>query len=582
MPPQPYLILVIDDEVEIQRLVRQRFRRKIQAGELNFQFAQNGIEAWDILQDSDDIDMILTDIRMPEMDGLTLIEKLNELDTPLKAVVVSAYGDMQNIRTAMNRGAYDFITKPINFKDLDDTINKTLDAVSAMRAEQQQLQDSLSALQYMAYSDLLTGLSNRYGLMQQLNQYLTEKQTQTKEFALFMLDIERYSIIKSGFGPSVSTQLINEFARRLTQAPIPIVPARIEANIFAILWPAMPQLETLAEKVNALHQLLSAPFQLEEISISSKTRIGIALSNLPYTKPEDFLQAADTALQVARQKKGHTVTVFDMDMQTKAARRFKLEVELQEAIETQRLSLRYQPIFRLDTQAIVSFEALVRWEHPTNGIISPNDFIPLAEETGLIIPLGEWVLTEACQQIKRWQTQFGANSPAYVTINLSNFQLQSPSLLACVDKILSTSELTGQSIRFEITESVLMENSETVATLIKQLNERNIQLLIDDFGTGYSSLTCLQLLPINGLKIDRTFISDIDTNSKNFDITAIILLLAEQLGLEVVAEGLEKEEHIDILRSLSCQYGQGYLVSRPLSTMDATNLIARQSISVAD
>ncbi|MEM7793545.1 MAG: EAL domain-containing protein [Cyanobacteria bacterium P01_C01_bin.118] len=582
MPPQPYLILVIDDEVEIQRLVRQRFRRKIQAGELNFQFAQNGIEAWDILQDSDDIDMILTDIRMPEMDGLTLIEKLNELDTPLKAVVVSAYGDMQNIRTAMNRGAYDFITKPINFKDLDDTINKTLDAVSAMRAEQQQLQDSLSALQHMAYSDLLTGLSNRYGLMQQLNQYLTEKQTQTKEFALFMLDIERYSIIKSGFGPSVSTQLINEFARRLTQAPIPIVPARIEANIFAILWPAMPQLETLAEKVNALHQLLSAPFQLEEISISSKTRIGIALSNLPYTKPEDFLQAADTALQVARQKKGHTVTVFDMDMQTKAARRFKLEVELQEAIETQRLSLRYQPIFRLDTQAIVSFEALVRWEHPTNGIISPNDFIPLAEETGLIIPLGEWVLTEACQQIKRWQTQFGANSPAYVTINLSNFQLQSPSLLACVDKILSTSELTGQSIRFEITESVLMENSETVATLIKQLNERNIQLLIDDFGTGYSSLTCLQLLPINGLKIDRTFISDIDTNSRNFDITAIILLLAEQLGLEVVAEGLEKEEHIDILRSLSCQYGQGYLVSRPLSTMDATNLIARQSISVAD
>lgn len=582
MPPQPYLILVIDDEVEIQRLVRQRFRRKIQAGELNFQFAQNGIEAWDILQDSDDIDMILTDIRMPEMDGLTLIEKLNELDTPLKAVVVSAYGDMQNIRTAMNRGAYDFITKPINFKDLDDTINKTLDAVSAMRAEQQQLQDSLSALQHMAYSDLLTGLSNRYGLMQQLNQYLTEKQTQTKEFALFMLDIERYSIIKSGFGPSVSTQLINEFARRLTQAPIPIVPARIEANIFAILWPAMPQLETLAEKVNALHQLLSAPFQLEEISISSKTRIGIALSNLPYTKPEDFLQAADTALQVARQKKGHTVTVFDMEMQTKAARRFKLEVELQEAIETQRLSLRYQPIFRLDTQAIVSFEALVRWEHPTNGIISPNDFIPLAEETGLIIPLGEWVLTEACQQIKRWQTQFGANSPAYVTINLSNFQLQSPSLLACVDKILSTSELTGQSIRFEITESVLMENSETVATLIKQLNERNIQLLIDDFGTGYSSLTCLQLLPINGLKIDRTFISDIDTNSRNFDITAIILLLAEQLGLEVVAEGLEKEEHIDILRSLSCQYGQGYLVSRPLSTMDATNLIARQSISVAD
>ena len=582
MTSKPYLILVIDDEVEIQRLMEQRFRRKIQTGELNFQFAQNGLEAWKILQNSDDIDMILTDIRMPEMDGLTLLEKLNELDTPLKAVVVSAYGDTQNIRTAMNHGAYDFITKPIDFQDLDNTINKTLEAVAAMRIEQQQLQDSLKALQHMAYSDLVTGLPNRYGLLKQINQCLREKQNQANEFALFMIDIERYSIIKSGLGPNVSTRLINEVARRLTRASMSITPARIEANVFAVLWPSLTELETVNEKVNELHQLLSEPFQLKEISISSKTLIGIALSNLPYTEPEDFLQAADTALQIARQKKGQAVTVFDIDMQTTATARLNLEIELQEAIETHKLLLQYQPIFHLDTRTIVSFEALVRWKHPTKGIISPNDFIPLAEETGLIVPLGEWVIAAACHQLKHWQTQFGENSPAYITINLSNLQLQNPLLLACIDRHLNTLELDGQALRFEITESVLMENSEMVTELMAQLDKRKIRLLIDDFGTGYSSLAYLQMLPISGLKIDRTFISDIDTNSKNLDITTIILILAEQLELEVVAEGIEKEEHIDILRSLSCQYGQGNVLSRPLSTMDATDLIASQSMSLTD
>ncbi|MEM9006470.1 MAG: response regulator, partial [Cyanobacteria bacterium P01_F01_bin.86] len=215
MKDRPYMILVIDDEAEIQRLVQQRFRKKIKTGELNFRFAQNGLEAFQLLQNTDnanDIDMILTDIRMPEMDGLTLLEKLEELDSPLKAVVVSAYGDMKNIRTAMNRGAFDFVTKPIDFKDLDATITKTLTFVTRLREQQEQLQTTLDILQNLASYDLLTGLSNRHRLLEQVAQSIETKKTQRREFALLMLDIERYSMIKSGFGHEMSDRLIVEVA----------------------------------------------------------------------------------------------------------------------------------------------------------------------------------------------------------------------------------------------------------------------------------------------------------------------------------------------------------------------------------
>ncbi len=572
------MILVIDDEAEIQRLVQQRFRKKIQTSELNFRFAQNGAEAFEMLQNSDDIDMILTDIRMPEMDGLTLLERLEELDSPLKAVVVSAYGDMKNIRTAMNRGAFDFVTKPIDFKDLDATITKTLNFVSHLREQQEQLQKTLKTLQNLASYDLLTGLSNRHRLLQQVAGSIEAKQTQGEEFALLMLDIERYSIIKSGFGHEMSDRLIVEVARRLEQdVNSSIFPARIEANVFAILWPSLANLSNIQDQVAQLLQLLGSSFQLDEITVSTTTRIGVSLSDLPYTQPEAFVQAADTALQIARQQKSNSLVIFNMQMQEAAIQRLNLEVELQKAIEAEQLTLYYQPIFQLDTQEVVSFEALVRWQTPAKGLISPVEFIPLAEETGLIVPLGEWVLAEACRQLERWQGQFGTASPARVSVNLSSLQLQNPTLLPYIDKSLAAANLTGNVLTLEITESVLMENVEKTKGLLAQLRERNIKLSIDDFGTGYSSLAYLQKLPIDTLKVDASFIKDIEVNPTNLDITLTIISLARQLNLEVVAEGLEKTEHLDILRSLSCRYGQGFVFSRPLDAESATAFIAGQN-----
>ena len=546
---------------------------------MGFQFAQNGVEALQILQESNErIDMVLTDIRMPEMDGLTLLSNLAELETPLKAVVISAYGDMKNIRTAMNRGAFDFLTKPIDFEDLEITINKTLACVARVREQKQKLQEALDRLHNLVFYDQLTGLHSYNWLLQKVAQSIEAKNNEGNGFALLMLDIERYSIIKSGFGHALSDRLIIEVARRLEQAAdSSTIPVRIGENVFAILWHSLNTLNEVQDRVEQLRHLLESPFQLDEIIVSSTTHMGVALSDLPYTQPEAFFQAADTAIQLARQRNNNNLVVFDIQMQETAIQRLSLEVELQKAIDAEQLSLYYQPIFQLDTRKIVGFEVLARWQHPSQGQISPVKFIPLAEETGLIVPLGEWIISEACSQLAFWQAQFGPASPDCISVNLSSRQLQSPTLLQSIDTAIRDAGLTGSALKLEITESVLMENINEAIELLAQLRARNIKLSIDDFGTGYSSLAYLQVLPINALKIDRSFIQDIEVNSTNFDITSAIIDLAEHLDLEVVAEGLEKEEHLEILRSLSCQYGQGFLFSRPLDTNTATTLIASRN-----
>ncbi len=572
------LILVVDDELEIQRLMQQRFRKKIQTGEFSFQFAQNGVEALQILRESHSIDMILTDIRMPEMDGLTLLSNLAEFDRPLKAVVVSAYGDMKNIRTAMNRGAFDFLTKPIDFEDLEITINKTLACVHHLQEQQQQLQEALDRLHNLVFYDQLTGLPNRNGLLKEVTQSITLHQSQGTAFAVLLLDIERYSIIKSGFGHGLSDRLLIEVAHRLAQWGVPAkTVARLETNEFAILLQPVETLAHLEAAVRQLHQLFEAPIQLDGIAVSSLIHVGLVLSDLSYEQPEDFLRAADTAINYARRGSGDRTIFFNASMQQTAMERLNLEVNLQEAIMSQQLQVHYQPIFLLATGRLIGFEALVRWQHPTQGWISPLEFIPLAEETGLIVLLGNWVLAEACQQLGYWKAQFAEASPARISVNLSGLQLVSPTLLQHIDQNLNHSGLSGENLILEITETVLMENIKDAVDILEHLRERCIGLSIDDFGTGYSSLSYLQSLPLTALKIDRSFIQDIDTNQTNLEITSTIIELAKRLGLKVVAEGLEQPAHVDILRGLDCDYGQGFLFSCPIDATSATTLIATQT-----
>ena len=576
MKEVPSIVLVVDDEIEIQRLFNQRFRKRIQKGELIFQFVQNGVEALEILRKSNSIDMILTDIQMPKMDGLTFLTNLAELESPLKAVVISAFGDMKNIRTAMNRGAFDFLIKPIDFEDLEITINKTLACVRDLRSQKQKLQSTLDRLHSLVFYDQLTGLSNRYGLLQKIAKSIELKQAKGICFAILKLDVERYPIIKSGFGHTLSDRLLVEIARRLDDWDVRSkVVARLENNEFAILLEDVENTSIIENYIEQLHQLFNLPVQLEEICISSKTHIGVVTSDLEDSQPEDILRAADTAFDYARNDREGTV-FFNQSMQQKAIHRVNLEVNLQEAIEAQQILIYYQPIFSLQTGKIKGFEALARWLTPDQRWISPLEFIPLAEETGLIVPLGRCLLSEACAQMGRWKNQFPDICPESISVNLSSLQLTNSALLEDIDHSLRSAGLSGESLNLEITESVLMENIKTAIGVLAQLRERSIGLSIDDFGTGYSSLSYLQSLPITALKIDRSFIKDIDTNSNSLEITSMIINLSNQLKLKVVAEGIDKEAHTNVLRSLSCDYGQGFLFSPPVDATAATNLIAAQ------
>jgi diguanylate cyclase (GGDEF)-like protein len=582
MKREPNLILVVDDEAEFQRLFKQIFRTRIRDGEIEFQFAKNGVEALQILRTTNKIDMILTDIQMPEMDGLTLLEHLTEFNYPLKAVVISAFGDMKNIRAAMNRGAFDFLNKPFDFEDLEITINKTLTFVQELKEQKQKLQSTLDRLHSLVFYDPLTGLTNRYGLLQEIAKSIESKRTEGTHFALLKLDVERYSIIKSGFGHALSDRLLVKVAQRLVEWDIPSkIVARLETNRFAILIQQIGSSDdattfrNIQNYIQQIHQLFQHPIQLEEITVASKTHIGAVTCDIEYNQPEDFLRAADTAIEQAKKNRDR-ITFFKSRMQQNAIHRINLEINLLEAIESRQIQVYYQPIVSLSTGKIISFEALARWITPTKQLISPLEFVSLAEETGLIIPLGELILSEACTQMGRWKVMFPNICPASISVNLSNLQLTDPNLLNNIEQSLSSAGLTGENLTLEITESVIMENTETTIDVLSQLRKRFIGISIDDFGTGYSSLSYLQSLPISALKIDRSFIKDIDINSNNLKITSMIINLAKQLNLKVVAEGIQTEAHTSILQDLACDYGQGFLFSRPVDASAGTALISNQ------
>lgn len=570
------IILVVDDELSLERLIKQRFRKQIKAKELEFIFVSNGLEALSLLEASPDVDLILTDIRMPEMDGLTLLDKIKKVDPTLKAVVVSAYDELKNIRTAMNRGAFDFLTKPIDFNDLEITINKTLGFVREVRENQRQLQAAQEQLRYQAFYDALTGLLNRNGFIEQIEVCIHISQEQLRNrFAILFLNLDRYQVVKFTLGHGVGEELLKQTARRLESCmPQTAIIARVGSDEFAILLKDISDNQQASNIASAIHSALETPFVLEEVAVSSTVSIGIAHSSLEGLEPEDLLRAADTAMHYAVvQSKGSTA-VFNPGMLAGAISRLELEADLQRAVFNEQLHLNYQPIFSLVDEQIVGFEALVRWRHKVRGMVSPAEFIPVAEETGLILSLGAWVLSEAMGCLRIWLEQFPNVRPLSMSVNLSGIQLSSPDLVLLIEKLLEQFSLSGESLKLEITESMFMENAGAAGQLLAELKAKQIQFSIDDFGTGYSSLSYLHHLPIDTLKIDREFISGMVGDSKDFDIVKTIITLAHSLGLDVVAEGIETQEQLNRLRELGCEYGQGFFFSKPLDVEAAGELLA--------
>jgi PAS domain S-box-containing protein/diguanylate cyclase (GGDEF)-like protein len=454
-----------------------------------------------------------------------------------------------------------------------------------------------------AFYDSLCGLPNRTLFLERLASQIKRAQRQKDDlFAVLFLDLDRFQMVKYSLGHLVSDQLLIATVRKLMTCLRPTdTLARIGTDEFAIL---LEDIHDVGDAIGIAEQIqkeLNSPFDLDGREVFTTTSIGIAFagkgqevwelvrkepalamcpsapthSNL-LPRPQDLLRAADTAMYHARlQGKGRYV-VFHPAMHTLAVAHLQLETDLRRAILTTEFQLYYQPIVELATGKIKAFEALVRWNHPTRGMVPPGEFIPAAEETGLIIPLGTWVLHEACRQLKVWQQQYSTIQGLAISVNLSAKQFLQPNLIEQIDQTLGETGLDGHYLKLEITESCLLENAEAAAILLWQLRDRNIQLSIDDFGTGYSSLSYLHRFPVNTLKIDRSFVSRMGAGGKDAEIVKVIVALAHNLGMSVTAEGIETAQQLAQLKALQCERGQGYFFAKPIDNGAAGQLILAQ------
>ena len=431
---------------------------------------------------------------------------------------------------------------------------------------------AVDQLRREALHDSLTGLPNRIQFMQRLGRYVERNERRGEYgYAVLFLDLDRFKVINDSLGHVVGDELLVQIARRLEACLRPVdMVARFGGDEFAILLHDADDVDLaiqVAERIEiALHQAFSpAGYQ-----VYTSASIGITLSSNSYLRREDVLRDADTAMYRAKAS-GVRYAVFDSTMHEHAVTRLHLESELRPALEQEQLRLFFQPIVDLRTARLAGFEALVRWFHPKRGILSPHEFVPLAEETGIIVPIGWWVLEEACRALVGWQEAV-PGSRLRVNVNLSGRQLVQGDMVDRVDAMLATYDIPPESLSLEITESVLMKNPEQVTETLRQLKQRGVHLCIDDFGTGYSSFTYLHRFPVDTLKVDRTFVARLDNEAGSHEIVQAIIGLAHSLGLEAIAEGIEHPEQLAALQPLRPPYAQGFLFGRPLDSAAAMRM----------
>ncbi|MGP1373645.1 MAG: putative bifunctional diguanylate cyclase/phosphodiesterase [Almyronema sp.] len=441
---------------------------------------------------------------------------------------------------------------------------------------------SLVIVQKMIYRstyDKLTQLPGREIFNHQVQQALQIRRASSPKTPIIVafLGVNRFKFINQSLGHAVGDQVLLAIVQRLRQVlPASTPLARIGGDEFAILFQHSSQ-KAVEKVLSQLQQGLSEPFCIEQQYLSLSASVGLAVTQTyGHQKSEDLLRDAHTAMYRAKALKTFQCQVFATGMLTEAVNRLRLEGDLQQALAAGEFLLYYQPIVCLRTGQITGFEALVRWQQTARGFVLPGDFIPVAEETGLIVPLGEWIFQAACYQLRGWQQQFPELS-LKISVNLSRRQLRQPNLAEQIRANLQAAGMTGQQVRLEITESMVMEDAEAAIVLMQKLKTLGLQLSIDDFGTGHSSLSYLHRFPVDTLKIDKSFVEQIEQSHQKREIVHTIVALGHKLGMEIVAEGIETERQRSVLDRAHCQYGQGYLFSPPLSGEAATRLLARQS-----
>jgi diguanylate cyclase (GGDEF)-like protein len=391
---------------------------------------------------------------------------------------------------------------------------------------------------------------------------------------VLLLDVDRFKLVNDSLGNASADQLLIQVAQRVkTCMRQGDVLARVGGDEFAVLLDDVSGEEEASSVATRIQQALSISFNLLGQEVYTTMSIGIALAS-DYEQVSDMLRDAETAMHQAKARGKARYELFGHDMHGESMSQLKMETDLRRACERDELFVDYQPIVSLESRTLIGFEALVRWRHPEFGLVPPKDFIPVAEETGQILTIGQTVLESACRQAREWQQTYPAAPPLFVSVNLSVKQFNQPGLVENIAELLERFQLPPRCLKLEITESVFTDNIEAAVGLLTQLRELGVQLSIDDFGTGYSSLSYLQRFPIDTLKIDRSFVTQMMENEENLAIVRTIVALAQNLGMDVVAEGVETEDQLRLLRKLDCENGQGYLFSTPLGEAHLNKFIA--------
>lgn len=434
---------------------------------------------------------------------------------------------------------------------------------------------------YDAFHDSLTGLPNRDSFVDCVGRAIANTKGRSSYlFAVLFLDLDRFKVINDSLGHLVGDELLMSVVLRLRAClGRADTVARVGGDDFAILVRNI-DVGHAVDLADRIHQALIVPFELRGQEVFVTASIGIAVGGEPAPaareQPEHLLRDAHTAMYRAKALGTGRYQVFNASMHDLAVERLQLETDLRMALKRREFLLHYQPFVCLASGRIIGFEALVRWQHPLRGLISPVKFIPVAEETGAIVPLGEWVLEEACRQLRIWEVMFEVDRPLIMSVNLSGKQFAQPDLVERIQAILATTDLSAESLKLEITESVVMDDVESAIAVLKHMKALNVKLGIDDFGTGYSSLSYLSRFPTDTLKVDKSFVGRMEVGSEgeNVAIVRTIVTLAHALGMDVIAEGVETAAQLAKLRAIGCEYGQGYFFAKPLPSDEATALMA--------
>jgi diguanylate cyclase (GGDEF)-like protein len=540
-------------------------------------------------------------MRMPPgWDGVQTIERLWQIDPELQVVICTAYSDHSWDDISAKLGLTDrlLILKkpfdPIEVTQLATALSKKRMLQTTAQLKLEQLEEMVASrtteLSHAARHDKLTGLPNRAAFHEMLSQAITRSLVDdAKHYAILFLDFDRFKYINDSFGHEVGDELLITIAGRLANAielkeewtaGVRYFPARLGGDEFVILLEGLAHSHYSINLAENLLRLLSEPYHLNGHAVHSTVSIGVTTSDLRYASATDAIRDADTAMYQAKAAGKARYIYFDRSMHEAVACRVELESDLRRAVQNEQFVVHYQPIVSLNDGRLEGFEALLRWNHPTDGLIYPGAFISCCEETGLINAIGMWALREACRQLRQWQDKYPDAAPLHMSVNVSPKQMNA-ALVQEVKDILEEFAMPYAAVALEITESAIITDVASTKKLLAELGNLGVRLYLDDFGTGYSSLSCLHQFKLDALKIDRSFVQTVSERRDYAAVVNTIVTLARNLGMKIIAEGIETAEQLSLLQALDCDSAQGYYFSRPLTALAADAFIAKQPQPVA-